>query len=314
MNEAKQDVDLAVVIVSWNTKDLLRQCLAAVFSALESLSSRVLVVDNASQDGSAELVTGSFPQAQLIRNRENLGFARANNQAFKLAGRPLFVLLLNSDAILTKETIRGMLDFMKTHDDAGLVSPALRYPAGGSQPGGGFDASLRTALNYFFFLSVVFPRSFRGMFVDQRRLKRQGEPVSLDWVAGTCMLVRKEVIDRAGGLDESFFMYAEDAEWCERIRKKGWGIYFLPYLEIVHHHGASTPENSDRWLRALMAYMTAKMGVPAAALFRLIAAGGFGMRSGFYFLGSLLTRRSEMSEKARQMGVLAWVSLTSKRN
>ncbi|MEW5902088.1 MAG: hypothetical protein AB1715_11545, partial [Acidobacteriota bacterium] len=114
--------------------------------------------------------------------------------------------------------------------------------------------------------------------------------------------------------DESYFMYAEDAEWCERIRKAGWGIYYLPDLEIIHHRGASTKEISDRWLEALMAYMAAKTGVGRAALFRLIAASGFGMRSGLYFLSSLLTRRSEMMEKGLQMAVLAWASLTARKN
>jgi hypothetical protein len=247
----------------------------------------------------------SFPDVLLIENKENVGFARANNQAFKLAGNSKCVLLLNSDAILRSETIKTMLEFMETNEKAGAVAPALCYPDGGFQPGGGYIPSLQTAFNYFFFLSVLFPRTYRGLFVDQRKVKLLGKPIRIDWVAGTCMLVRKEVIDSTGGFDESYFMYAEDAEWCGRIRKGGWDIYYLPYVEIVHYHGASTKDVSDRWLKALIAYMRAEKGVVQTLLFRLIAAGGFLLRSVFYFLASLFTQRKELMQRAYQMYILS---------
>jgi len=300
-----QHFNLTAIIVSWNTKDLLRQCVSAVFSSLEQLSFQVVVVDNASKDGSVEMLRESFPDVLLIENKENVGFARANNQAFKLAGNSKCVLLLNSDAILRSETIKTMLEFMETNEKAGAVAPALCYPDGGFQPGGGYIPSLQTAFNYFFFLSVLFPRTYRGLFVDQRKVKLLGKPIRIDWVAGTCMLVRKEVIDSTGGFDESYFMYAEDAEWCGRIRKGGWDIYYLPYVEIVHYHGASTKDVSDRWLKALIAYMRAEKGVVQTLLFRLIAAGGFLLRSVFYFLASLFTQRKELMQRAYQMYILS---------
>jgi GT2 family glycosyltransferase len=309
IDRARPHLDITVIVVNWNTKDLLHHCLASVFRSLRRLLFQVIVVDNASQDGSANMVNELFPEAMLVKNEENVGFARANNQAFKLVGNSKYVLILNSDTILPDETIKTMLDFMETNTRAGLVAPVLRFPDGRFQLGGGFGPSLRTAFNYFFFLSFFFPSRHRGMFIGQRKPQLQEKAIRMDWVAGACMLVRKEVIDSTGGFDESYFMYAEDAEWCERIRKAGWSIYYLPYAEIIHYHGASTKEVSARWLKALFAYMTKKTGIPRATLFRLIAASGFWLRSMIYLLSYLITQRKELKERAHHMCLLAKDSL-----
>jgi len=314
MDGANKDSNLTVIVVSWNTRDLLSQCLTSVLSSLQEHSFQVIVVDNASKDGSVEMVNESFPDVILVKNRKNVGFARANNQAFKLAENSMYVLLLNSDTILVRETIQAMLDFIERNDRAGIVAPALRYPEGGSQLGGGFGPSLRTAFNYFSFLSVLFPHTYRGMFVNQKKLNLSGKPIKIDWVAGTCMLIKKAVINATKGFGEAYFMYAEDIEWCSRVRKHGWDIYYLPYLEIVHYHGASIKEVSDHWLKSVIAYMKVRRGIGQTVLFRLIAACGFSLRSMLYIFASIITRKKELTTKAHQMYRLSQSSLGWRKN
>jgi len=301
MDGAEKDIHLTVVVVSWNTRDLLSQCLTSVQCSLQEHSFQIIVVDNASKDGSVEMVNESFPDVILLKNRKNIGFARANNQAFKLAENSRYVLLLNSDTILLRDTIQAMLDFMELNEKAGIVAPALRYPEGGFQQGGGFDPSLSTAFNYFSFLSVLFPHTYRGMFVNQKKLSLSRKPIKIDWVAGTCMLIKKAVINATKGFDEAYFMYAEDIEWCSRVRKHGWDIYYLPYLEIVHCHGASMKESSDHWLKSLIAYMKATRGIGQTILFRLIAAWGFSLRFMLCIFASIVTKKRELTTKAHQM-------------
>ena len=295
------NIPLSIIIVNWNTIDLLEKCLDSIFFTQKNLSFKVIVVDNASTDGSVEMIKKKFPAVFLIENKKNVGFAKANNQALKFIENRKYVLLLNSDTVLLNKTLQKMMEFMDRNPKAGIAAPALRLPDGKFQIVGASKPSLISAFNYFLFLYVLSPKLFKGLFIDQQRLQKIGNPIKIDWVAGTCMLVRKEVIDKAGGLDESYFMYAEDMEWCERIKKIGWDIYYLPYIEIIHHHGASSKTVSDQWIKSLILYMKRKNGMIKSILFRLIAAAGFGLRFFFYFLRFTFTLNKDWMKKAHQM-------------
>jgi hypothetical protein len=226
-------VDLSVIVVSWNVRGLLAGCLAALPAATAGLSAEIIVVDNASTDGTAEMVARAHPEVTLLRNESNLGFARANNRGLAAAqGR--YLVLLNSDTVPPPECLTKMVEFMDAHPRAGAASPRLVRPDGTPQPYAfGDDPSplylLRRALAH---------RS-RGYLhhwgVD--------EPIRVDWVSGACMVVRRETLDATGGLDENIFMYFEDNDWCRRMRLKGWEVWCNPAAEIVHIGGASLNQN-----------------------------------------------------------------------
>lgn len=236
-------MDLSIVIVNWNTRDLLAQCLRSVYDTAGDLALEVFVVDNASSDGSADMVRREFPQVKLIENAENVGFARANNQAIRLSsGR--YVLLLNSDAVIMTRAIQAMVSFMDEHDDVGLVGPEL------------LDSSGRSQLSWAAFPTVL--SELLGYHSRARKPLRAGanQDLSLtayevDWVAGACLLVRMETVKEVGLMDERFFLYSEETDWCHRIRASGWGVVFLPEAKVVHLEGRSSAQLSDEGLLLL---------------------------------------------------------------
>ncbi|MGC8839620.1 MAG: glycosyltransferase family 2 protein [Anaerolineae bacterium] len=227
---------VCAVIVTHNRKELLRECLQAVLSQTRP-PDHVLVVDNASTDGSAAMVRREFPQARLWENEENRGFAAANNQAIAQAqGRCLF--LLNSDAFLRPGALRALLEFMDAHPEAAVVGPRVLNPDGTVQPS---CFRFPTAWDVFCemaFLSALFPGSplfnRRGMGGVDRRTVWE-----VDWVLGAAMAVRREWAERVGGLDEGYFIYAEELDWCRRIREAGGRVFFFPGAEVVHYGGVS---------------------------------------------------------------------------
>jgi len=229
--------DVSVIVVNWNTRDLLRECLASVVAQMGEVALELLVVDNASTDGSAEMVRQEFPQARLWVNAENRGFAAANNQAIAQAqGRYLF--LLNSDAYLWPGALQALRDFLDAHPEAAVVGPKVLNPDGTTQPS---CFRFPTAWDVFCemaFLSALFPGSplfnRRGMGGFDRRTVRE-----VDWVLGAAMAVRREWAERVGGLDEGYFVYAEELDWCRRIRGAGGRIFFFPGAEVVHYGGVS---------------------------------------------------------------------------
>jgi GT2 family glycosyltransferase len=291
--------ELSIIIVNWNTSELLKQCLESLRRCKIGLNN-IIVVDNASNDLSVNMVESQFPEVMLIKNSQNLGFAKANNIAI---GKSVadYICLLNSDTVVSPECFIEMLSFMTVYRDAVACAPALRLPSGRLQTGGaGYELSLVTAFNFFFFLTKLFPLHFKGIYLEQSAYVKLKKPLKVDWLAGTCLMVRKEAVDAVGGLDESYFMYAEDAEWCDRLRKYG-NIYYLPYLEIIHYQGASS-EQSDKvptnWLAATFSYFSSKHK-SKVELFRIFAALGFLMRSVLY--GALRFTDREYACKSKAM-------------
>lgn len=233
--------ELSVIIVNWNTLAILRDCLASVARHLASVSHEVLVVDNASADGSADMVAAEFPAVRLIRNAENVGFARANNQAMRVAAGRRF-LLLNSDTQLTDDSVARLVETV-TDPSIGVAHCRLFLPDGRVQQSAYRFPRLDLAALEAFGLYKLLPKKTTG------RLLLAGywtydEERDVDWVAGAFMLLPREVYEKTGGFSEQFFMYGEDLEWCQRIADAGWRIRYYPQASIVHRDHASA---AQRW-------------------------------------------------------------------
>lgn len=229
---------LSVVIVNWNTRELLHACLASLHKALENPNFEVLVVDNASSDGSADMVESEFPRAKLIRLPENVGFSRGNNVALRQA-RGEFLLLLNSDTEVIGDALERMIAEMERNPQVGALGAQLLNPDKTVQLSCRKFPSYRTAL---FHRKSILTRLFpRNKYSSQYLMTGTGHGATMevDWVIGACLMTRRTVIDQVGLLDEEFFMYAEDVDWCYRMRRAGWKVVYLPEAKVMHHYEKS---------------------------------------------------------------------------
>ena len=231
-------LDLSVVIPSYNTRELIEQALRTVVEAAKEIEVEIIVVDNASRDGSADMVAAEFPAVRLIRNERNLGFAGANNMAFRQA-RGRHVLLLNSDTIVRPDTLRCLVDFLDAHPQAGAAGCKILNPDGTFQHDcrRGFPTPM-AALYKLSGLSRLFPHNPRFARYNLTYLDPD-ELSEVDALSGSCMIVRREVLEQVGLLDEAYFMYGEDLDWCYRMRQAGWRIYYVPSTTIIHFRGRS---------------------------------------------------------------------------
>ncbi len=237
-------VDLSIIIVSWNVKELLHRCLGSVQRSLEkidhSLSAETIVLDNASSDGSAEMVGREFPWVRLMASPTNLGFTKGNNLALaESQGR--YILLLNPDTEVVGDSLGVMVDYMGVHPKVGALGPQLLNEQGGIQSSRRRFPTLATA----FLESTTLQR----WFPDNRAVKRyyfadvpQDLIQPVDWVVGACILVRREAIDEVGPLDERFFMYSEELDWCYRLKGRGWEVIYLPTAQVIHQEGRSSEQ------------------------------------------------------------------------
>jgi N-acetylglucosaminyl-diphospho-decaprenol L-rhamnosyltransferase len=253
-------MDLSVVVVSWNVLPLLRDCLRSIPSSAGNREHEIVVADNASTDGSADMVRAEFPTARLISNPENLGFARANNQGIRVS-RGRYVVLLNSDTLAPPGALESLVSFMDVHEDAGAVGPRLLRPDGSPQP---FAFGRDPTLGYLLSRGV-------SRLISRRPLHdwTTGYVQEVDWVSGACLLARRSAIDAAGLLDERFFMYFEDNDWCLRFRQAGWRVYYDPLAEITHLGGqglAQNPSAQKAYYRSLSYYYGKHYGPPARLL------------------------------------------------
>jgi hypothetical protein len=238
-------VDLSILIVNYNTQDLLRQCLRSIYDVNPGMSFEVVVVDNASSDRSAEMVKREFPDAVLIRNTRNEGFSVANNIAMK-ASRGKYVLLLNSDTIVVPGTLGRMVSFLEGNPDVGVAGCRL------VRPSGELDFACRrsfptpmVSLTRLLRLNRIFPGSrffgrYNLTFLDEK------ENYEVDSIVGAFMLARRRVFEEVGGLDEDYFMYGEDVDWCYRIKQARWKVAYLGDSHVVHYKGAISRKESFR--------------------------------------------------------------------
>jgi GT2 family glycosyltransferase len=233
----QHETDVCVVIVSWNTRNILRNCLTSVFEQTEDVSIEVFVVDNNSQDGSADMVRNEFPQVRLIANSENRGFAAACNQGMR-AGTARYTLLLNPDTVVLDNAIARCVHYADLHADVGVVGCQVLEDEHRITPTG---FSFPSPFNIFLALSGLsraFPRSRIFGRPELSWWDRASER-DVDVVTGMFMLVRREAIEQVGLMDEAFFVYAEEADWCYRFARAGWRRVFTPAARIVHLDGGA---------------------------------------------------------------------------
>jgi N-acetylglucosaminyl-diphospho-decaprenol L-rhamnosyltransferase len=237
-------MDLSVVTVSYNTRELLRECLASVFSTLgPRLRHEVIVVDNASSDGSVAMIRDSFPQVRVLANPENVGFAAGSNQGLEeSSGR--YVILLNPDTVASPGALERMVALMEEQGDVGIVGPKLIYPDGEFQHSAfAFPTLSMIFLDFFPLHHRLLNSRLNGRY--PRALYEKGQPFPIDHPLGAALMVRRSVLDEVGSLDESFFMYCEEIDWCMRIKRAGWRILCCPRAEIVHYVAQSTSQFRD---------------------------------------------------------------------
>ncbi len=231
-------MDVSVVIVSWNTCDILRDCLQSVAAEAGPVSCEIIVVDNASADGSVAMVRREFPHVRVIENAGNRGFAAANNQGIAVAaGR--YILLLNSDTVVLDQAIARAVAFAETRPDAAVVGCRVLNADRTLQPTCFMYPSLFNLLLSSTYLYKVWPRS-RLLGREQMTWWQRDDVREVDVVTGCFMLVRRQAIEQVGVLDERFFMYAEETDWCYRFKNAGWRVLFTPEAEIVHLGGQSS--------------------------------------------------------------------------
>lgn len=293
--------DLSVIIVNWNTRDLLAQCLQSVFDTVRNLDFEIIVVDNASTDGSQEMVQQEFPDVSLVANTDNLGFARANNQAIRRS-RGRYVLLLNSDAFVRENTIEQMVAFMDAHPKAGMSGCKLLYEDGRLQPSCTTYPTLFTEFCIATGLDKLFPKSplfgkYRMMYWDFDDTRE------VDVILGAFMLVRASAIGEVGLMDESYFMYSEEVDWCYRFKKKGWRIFFYPEVEAVHLWGGSSKrvrvEMFVQMYRSRIEFFRRYYGKRTANLLKVLIGIGCLLRLGPGAWHYLLAGGSQIRQKYR---------------
>ena len=282
---------LSVVFLNYNTRDLTRQALNSVLAATEGLAVEIFVVDNASVDGSADMVAEEFPQVKLICNEANVGFAAGNNVALRqVTGE--YVLLINTDTIVRQDALRTMVEFLDAHPEAGACGCKILDPDGTLQLDSrrGFPTPL-AAFCKMSGLSRFFPKHpliahYHMTYLDPE------QTAEVEVLSGSCMMVRKSAMDQVGLLDEDYFMYGEDIDWCYRFHQAGWKIYYVPTTSIIHFRGESGRGVPLRILyrksRAMSIFVNKHMarrfrffplwllqvGIALHGTFRLLARGG----------------------------------------
>lgn len=235
--------DLSIIVVNYNVKEFLHNLLVSIEKASAEIKTEIIVIDNASEDGSAEFIKEKFPSINLIENKSNLGFSKANNLGLKIASGK-YLLLLNPDTLVQENTFTEMINFFDSHPEAGLAGCKILNPDGTLQlacrrsfPGPWTSFCKVTGLSSLFPKSKLFAR-YNLTYLDENEINE------VDAISGSFMMLRREVYEKIGGLDEIFFMYGEDLDWCYRVQKAGYKVYYVPSTQILHYKGESTKRSS----------------------------------------------------------------------
>ncbi len=327
--------DLSIIIVSWNVRDLLRACLRSVVRGQGSgvrgqgsgdnscplstdhrplstdhrplstdhrpLSTELIVVDNASTDGSAEMVAAEFPEVRLITNGENLGFTRANNQGLTLA-RGRYILFLNPDTEVVGDALATMVAYMDAHPAVGALGPQLRYGDGRMQSSRRRFPTLMTALFESTPLAWHWPAALNPWAQRYHMADTpDDETQPVDWVVGAALMVRHDTLDQIDGFDEGYFMYSEELDLCRRIKAAGWEVHYFPHAQIIHYEGKSSEQvvaaRHIHFHTSRVRYFRKYHGPLAADMLRFALLGMFGvewlLEAGKWLLGSKRSLRHD---------------------
>ena len=238
-------MELSIIVVHYKTPDHLLKGLASLAADSTGLTTEVLIVDNDSRDGTPELLAQRHPEARLIVNDENLGYARAVNQGIR-ASSGEFVLVMNPDCEVRPGALRVLADHLRNNPDTAVVGPKILNPDGSLEYSArAFPDHLTFLFNRYSLLTRLFPNnpfSRRYLLTDWDHKSAR----VVDWVSGACMLVRRDAVARVGGMDEAFFMFNEDVDWCRRMKDAGYAVWYVPDATVVHHIGASRTRVAPR--------------------------------------------------------------------
>ena len=223
----------SIIVVNWNTGELTTRCLRSLFEKNRTTRFEAIVVDNGSIDGSPDLIARTFPDVRIVRNGENLGFARANNQAMRIARGDLFVLVNSDTVLLSEEPLRRIRSFFRGHPGYGIAGAKLVLPNGRIQSLGREFPSLKNLIRSQILFSTA------SAFGARNGKTAAAEALDAECVDGAFLAIRSETASRIGPMNERYFMYAEDAEWCLAARRAGFGVAVLPDIEVLHLHGQS---------------------------------------------------------------------------
>ena len=289
-------MDLSIIIVSWNTSALLLQCLDSIYQTGSGTAFEVIVVDNGSTDDSVSLVEKHYPAVTLIQNPQNLGFARANNQGLQI-GTGRYFLLLNSDTIVPPGALEALIGTADAEPTVGVVGPKLLNMDGTLQ---------RSWASFPSFWSEVVGKNFPF----RTPVLNRPNTFDVDWIMGACMLVRRETLNDVGKMDEDYFFYSEETDWCFRIKKKNWKIWYITHVEIFHLGGGSTQRGSViqlvRLYQGKLLYFKKNHGRFASTILRfgLALANAFGVMRRLLFTNWLA--REAAFERIRNQSKLVW--------
>ncbi|RMD52092.1 MAG: glycosyltransferase family 2 protein [Candidatus Thermofonsia bacterium] len=261
--------DLSIIIVSWNVRELLRQCLLSIRQNQGGLQVEIIVVDGASADGSAEMVREAFPDVVLIACQENVGFPRGNNLGIAAAnGR--YLLILNPDTEIVGDALPQMVAYMQAHPEVGVLGPQLLYPDGTIQSSRRRFPTLTTAFFESTWLQPYAPKAVLDHYYAADL--PDDELAEVDWVMGAAMMLPADVVTAVGGMDPGYFMYSEELDWCRRIKAAGWRVIYFPQAKIIHHEGKSSEQaiaaRHINFNRAKLRYYRKYHGRLAALLLR----------------------------------------------
>lgn len=303
---------LSIVTVNWNTRDLLRDCLHSVYRETRQISFEIFVIDNASADGSAEMVAAEFPHVRLIQNKENLGYGRANNQGLRLC-QGKFILMLNPDTRIVANAIGKLIDFMEAHPEVGMTGPKTLNP----------DGKIQVCWALFPRLSTIFTNNipwkeafsvfklFKKLVQTEAMYSDKGYTVQqvirqqpVDYLLGEFMLTRKTVLDTIGLFDEDVFMYEEETDICYRIHQHGWEIWFVPEAEIIHYEKKSIKQlpgylerEADWFLTARSRFYGKYYGACKRILFHLLTMLSSLLKLFLYMIYYLVDQRKVYLEE-----------------
>ncbi len=279
-------IDVSIIIPSWNAKNFLHECIKSILEDTSNYQREIIVIDNASTDGSPEMVVDQFPQIKLIQNEENLGFAKACNIGMRVA-KGQYVVIVNSDVIVRKECISRMVAYMDQHTEIGILGPKILGQDGTVQRSCMGFPTLWNSFCRALALDTIFPSSklFGGQlmtFWSHESIRR------VDVINGCFWMVRQDALKNVGLLDEDFFMYSEDKDWCKRFRKEGWEVTFYPEAEAIHFEAGSSSNAPVKFYmemqRANLQYWKKHHNYAAQICFKLISL----MHHSFRILGQMI--------------------------
>lgn len=306
----KSKTPIDIIIVNYYSTDYLLKCLDSIYYSLDGLCANVSVIDNGSKDG-LNRINGNFPDVCVNINSINIGFAAAANKVIKQSRSP-YVVLLNPDSFVVKGFFQTVLEYMEKKKDVGILGPKILNEDGTIQHSA---RSFPSPLTGLFGRTTLFSRLFPDNSITRRNLlskKCDGvTPMEVDWVSGACMILKREALEDVGFMDERFFLYCEDADWCKRMWLKGWKVIYFPQSSIIHHVGISSkkrPLQTTLCFHRSSYYLFLKYSKWPMKLFTPVVFMGLAIR--FYFICfkqlflSLLANSKDNSKTEKQRNPL----------